>query len=295
MISQYDSISDLGARLRAYRIEKHLTPKEVAEKTGVSRAAIYRYESGQPVRVDVLGRIADLFEVSLSSLLGGGVEYFSSALNFFERMRQVESTAEQLSGLFAPISYLLTTESYDNILAEVLAESIPFAVHEREKALSDLDNIVEILKERKRNFKKRRPNIISLVSAGELDQFCRTGFIGCSAPEGVDMEARREVAAIEIVHLVELLEEQPIGIQVGILVDSLPGTIFQVFKQSNHSQVAISPFRLGAMPNVRIGVATISASPEFVELHNQLLEKLWQRSMKGGEAANFLKKTILKK
>ncbi len=295
MISQYDSISDLGARLRAYRIGKHLTPKEVAKKIGISRAAVYRYESGHPIRVDVLGRIADLFEVSLPSLLGVGVEYFSSALSFFERMRQLESTAEQLSGLFGPISYLLTTESYDNILAEVLAESIPFDVHEREKALADIDKIVEILKERKRNFKKRRPGIISLVSAGELGQFYRTGFIGCSALKGVDRTMRRQLAVTEVNHIVELLEEQPIGIQVGILVDSLPGTVFQVFKQANHSQVAISPFRLGAIPNVRIGVATISASPEFVELHSQLLEELWQRSIKGREAVDFLKKTILKK
>ncbi len=292
MDSQYDKMADLGARLKAYRIGKHLTPEEVAKKTGISRAAIYRYESGHPIRVDALGKIADLLDVSLPSFFGVGVEYFSSALGFFERMRQLEDTAEQLSGLFGPISYLLTTEYFDEILADSLAESIPFDVQDRQKSLLDIDKIIEILKERKKNFKKRRPNIISLVSAGELEQFIKTGFIGCPTPKGVDIEKRRQLAILEINHIIKLLREQPIGIQIGILVDSLPGTNFQVFKQTNHSQVAVSPFRLGAIPNVRIGVATISASPESVTLHSQLIEELWNRSMKGGEAADFLQKTL---
>ena len=295
MISEYNSISDLGARLKAYRIGKNISPEELAQKTGISRAAIYRYESGHPIKVDILGKIADLLNVSLASLLGVGAEFFSSAISFFERMRQLEITAEQLSVLFGPISYLLTTDSFDKILPSALSESIPYNIQDRDKALSDVACIIEILRERKKTFKERRPNIISLVSAGELENFCKTGFIGCSAPERVNKKERQHAAISEVNNIIQLLQKQPIGIQVGVLVDSLPGTSFRIFRQHNHTQVGVSPFRLGSFANVRIGVATISSSLEYVKLHSQMMESLWQRSLKGDEAAEYLRENILKK
>ncbi len=292
MNSEYDTLSDLGARLKAYRIRRSLTPEEVAKKIGISRAAVYRYESGQPIRADILGKIAALLNVSLVSLLGVGVEYFSSALGFFERMRQLEARAEQLSVLFGPISYLLTTDSFDIILPDVLAESIPVDIQDREKILFEINKIIEVLKERKQAFKKRRPNIISLLSAGELEYFCKTGFVGCLSLEGIDInidiKQRRQVALSEVNNIIQLLQEQPMGIQIGVLVDSVPGGSFQIFKQLNHSEVAVSPFKLGSFANVRIGVASISSSPESVKLHSQLAQNLWKHSLKGDEAVDYL-------
>lgn len=292
MISQYESITNLGSRLKAYRIGRSLTPEEVALKTGISRAAIYRYEAGQPIKVDVLGKIADLLQVSLASLLGVGVEYFSTSLGFFERMRQLESTAEQLCVLFGPISYLLTTEKYDEILPDVLAESVPLDVADRNQSLVEIEKILEILKERKKAFWTRKPNVVSLVSAGELEDFCRSGFIGCNNPNNVNISARIKAAKREIDNIIELLHGQPIGIQIGVLVDSTPGASFQTFKQLNHSEVAVSPYRLGSYANIRIGVATISSAPESIKLHNDLAQQLWKRSLKGDEAIRHLKSII---
>ncbi len=292
IVSQFDTISTIGERLRASRVKAGFTPEEVAQKTGISRAAVYRYESGQPIKIDTLAKIAGLLQVSLTSLIGAGVEYIPSALRFFERMRQLETSAEQLSVLFGPISYLLTTDSFDEMLIDVLAESVPEDVSNRPGAIVETLQIIEVLKERKRLFKERRPNIVSLVSAGELEQFYNTGFIGCSNPKGVDIAKRRKGAALEINNIIHLLQEQPIGIQVGVLVDSLPGTSFQIFKQSNYSQVAISPFSFGTFANVRIGVAAITSDPEAIKLHAKMAETLWQRSLKGGEAADYLLKKI---
>lgn len=294
MISQYDTISTIGERIKASRIEAGLTPETVAQETGVSRAAVYRYESGQPIKIDTLAKIADLLNVSLTSLIGVGVEYIPSALNFFKRMLRLEATAEQLSVLFGPVSYLLTTDSFDEVLSDVLAESIPLDVSNRSQALLENLQIIEVLKERKRIFRERRPNIVSLVSAGELAQLYKTGFIGCSNTKDVDVSKRRQASAVEINNVIRLLKEQPIGVQVGVLVDSLPGTSFQIFKQASHSQVAISPFSLGTFANVRIGVASITSAPEAIELHGKMAETLWQRSMKGEDAAEYLQKTIFK-
>ncbi|MFW5490088.1 MAG: helix-turn-helix domain-containing protein [Desulfovibrio sp.] len=291
-LSQSDAIAHLGERLKAYRIGKNLTPEEVAVSTGISRAAIYRYESGQPIRVDVLGKIADLLQVSLESLLGVGVEYFSSALGFFERMRQLEETAEQLSVLFGPISYLLTTDRYDTILADVLAESIPHDVEGRDQFILEIEKILKILKARKKSFQERKPHIISLISAAELEYFYKTGFIGCSNPQGVNLADRMQAAKDEVVNIISLLYEQPMGVQIGVLVDSAPGASFQIFKQAEHSEVAVSPYKLGSFANIRIGVATISSAPESVRLHNDLTFQLWERSLKGERAAKYLFETL---
>ena len=59
MITDRERLAALGERLRAYRMGTGLSPEQVAAQIGVSRAAMYRYESGAPIRVDKLARIAD--------------------------------------------------------------------------------------------------------------------------------------------------------------------------------------------------------------------------------------------
>ncbi|WP_373049657.1 helix-turn-helix domain-containing protein [Thalassovita aquimarina] len=292
MSTQYDAILQVGERLRSYRLGKGLTPEQVAKETGISRAAIYRYESGQPIRVDALGKIADLLDVSLTSLFGVGSEYITSALTFFERMKQIEDTAEQISVLFGPVSYLLTTQQFDAILGQVLNESVPEGATDRENLETEVRKIVETLRERKATFQKRRPNIVSLVSSAELEQFALSGFVGKQGITGPELDERKAIARGEIENIIRLLEEQPIGVQIGVVEDSTPGSSFQIFRNGNKAQVAVSPFRLGSFPNVRIGVATITSAQESIQLHQQVTEQLWKNSLKGVEAVNRLKKIL---
>jgi Predicted transcriptional regulators len=270
-----------------------LTPEELAAKAGISRAAIYRYESGKPAKVDTLGKIADLLGVSLPTLLGVGVEYIASAISFFERMRQLEEDVDQITVMFGPISYLLTTERYDELLPTVFDESIPQDVADRKAAVREIDALMEILKTRKETFRRRRPNIVSLVSAAELEDFCRVGFVGAHNPPDVSLAERRAAARAEITNIARMLREQPIGIQIGVVIDSMPGASFQVFKRADKAQVAVSPFRLGSFANIRVGVATITAAAEAVQLYGSMTDQLWRRSLKGDQAADFIEKTIL--
>jgi transcriptional regulator with XRE-family HTH domain len=80
---------EIGNRLRAYRMGKNFKASDLAERLGVSRAALYRLEKGELVKIDTLERLATLLDVSLPSLMGVGVEYYSNAVAFFERMRQL--------------------------------------------------------------------------------------------------------------------------------------------------------------------------------------------------------------
>ena len=74
-----------------------MSPEQVAEQLGISRAALYNYEKGEgPVKLETLERIAELLKTSLPSILGVGTEYFSSAMAYFERLRQIEAASERV-------------------------------------------------------------------------------------------------------------------------------------------------------------------------------------------------------
>jgi transcriptional regulator with XRE-family HTH domain len=290
-----DNIAEIGARLKAFRIGAGISPERLAERAGISRAAVYRYESGQPARIDTLIKIADLLGVSLPTLLGAGVEYIASAISFFERMRQLEDRVEQITVLFGPVSYLLTTEIYDDHLPLILRESIPQNVDDYDHAIAEIDRLMEILRARKQSYQARQPHIISLVSAAELNQFLQLGFVGAHNAGAGELAKRREIARVEIENIVQLLRHQPIGVQLGVVVDSMPGASLQIFKQAERLSVAVSPYRLGSYANIRLGVATISAAPDATQLYRSVTSQLWARALKGEEGAAFIERAVLGK
>jgi|TARA_B110000914_G_C15463202_1_gene446948 transcriptional regulator with XRE-family HTH domain len=292
MTSQFQMISEIGDRLKSYRLGMGLSPEDVAKKTGISVASIYRYEAGKPIRVDALGKIADLLDISLASLFGVGSENIASAVTFFERLRQIEAEADQITVLFGPVPYLLTSDSYDELLPQVLLESVPDIAANRGGLESSISQLIEILLSRKKAFKKRKPNIIALISALELEQFVRSGFVGSTNLNPNEIDIRRKAAVLEVQNVIYLLKEQPIGIQIGVVQDSMPGTSFQILRKGTNAQVATSPFRLGTSANVRIGVATITSAREAIKLHQSVIENLWKHSLKGEAAATALEKLL---
>jgi hypothetical protein len=51
------------------------------------------------------------------------------------------------------------------------------------------------------------------------------------------------------------------GIQIGVVDDTLPNQTFEICRGRDGSVlVAVSSFRLGELPNVRLGVATVTAA-----------------------------------
>src|SRR6185436_3099056 len=84
---------DIGNRLKAFRLASGLSADAIARKLGISRAALYRFEKGELAKIETLEKLAELLEVSVPTLLGVGVEYLSSAVAYFERLRQIEETA----------------------------------------------------------------------------------------------------------------------------------------------------------------------------------------------------------
>src|ERR1700753_668603 len=112
--------TEIGQQLRAYRLESGLRAEEIAARLGVSRAALYRYEKGEVIKLDTVQRLAELLKISPLSLLGIGVEYYARPSGFFERLRQIEESADQILQLAGPLCDLITGDEYDALLSDVL-------------------------------------------------------------------------------------------------------------------------------------------------------------------------------
>jgi transcriptional regulator with XRE-family HTH domain len=283
---------DIGHRLKAFRLGSGLSAEEIANRLGISRTALYRFEKGEVVKIDTLEKLAELLNVSLPTLLGVGVEYIPSAVTYFERMRQIEETAEHIVVLAGPVSYLLASDAFDAALGTLLRESIPEGVHERARAESDVEEILTVLKSRKETYRRRQPAIVNLIAATEITRFLINGLVGrLDLPEATKHE-RRAIARSEVEHFARIMEDEPIGVQIGIVPETLPHTGFQIFRQPDRQLLALSPFRLGEEPNVRVGVAMITSAPEALALHQKQAEGMWQRALKGATAARFLRNLI---
>lgn len=283
---------EIGQRLRAFRLASGLPADEIARRLSISRAALYRFEKGELAKIETLEKLSELLGVSVPTLLGVGVEYIASAVAYFERLRQIEETAEHIIVLAGPISFLMASDPFVATLGDVLAESIPERIDDRARALADVQEIMAILHARKDAYRRRRPAIVNLISASEIERFLRNGLVGrLDLPEKIRRE-RRRLARTEVEHFVAILEEPPIGVQVGIVPDTLPHTSFQILRQPNRQMLVLSPFRLGEQPNVRVGVAMITSAPEALSLHQKAAEDMWARALKGARAAGFLRKLL---
>jgi transcriptional regulator with XRE-family HTH domain len=286
MAFRYD---DIGNRLRAFRLGSGLSADEIAGRLDISRAALYRFEKGELAKIDTLEKLAELLGVSVPTLLGVGVEYIASAVAYFERLRQIEETAEHIVVLAGPISYLLSSDSFDEKLMAVLSESIPRKLDDRERALREIRDIMAILRARKEAYRRRRPGIVNLISSSEIERFLRDGLAGRhDLPDRIRRE-RRTQARAEVAHFARAVEDEPIGVQIGIVPDTLPHTGFQIFRQPDRQVLSVSPFRLGEQPNIRVGVAMITSAPEALALHQKAAGEMWARALKGAVAAKFLR------
>jgi transcriptional regulator with XRE-family HTH domain len=280
---------DIGNRLRAFRLGSRLSADEIAKRLGISRTALYRFEKGELAKIETLEKLSELLSVSVPTLLGVGVEYIASALSYFERMRQIEESSEHIIVLAGPISYLLASDAFDRALAQTLRESIPDTMPGRARALKQVDEIIAVLHRRKEQYRRRQPGIVNLISAIEMEHFLQNGLVGrLGLPDKVRRE-RRALARAEADHFTALMQDQPIGVQIGIVPDTLPHASFQLFRQPDRQILALSPFRLGEQPNIRVGVAMITSAPEALVLHEKMAKDLWSRALKGNAAVKLMR------
>jgi transcriptional regulator with XRE-family HTH domain len=284
----------IGQRLKAHRLGAAMSPEEAAERLGVSRAALYNYERGStPIKVETLERMADVLDVSLPSLLGAGTEYFSTAIAYFERLRQIESESERITLFYEPITFLLTSSEFSATLKTMLLECLPEPARRSGNSEREVDEILGILERRRGALGPRGPSVVGLIGLTEVKRLLRTGLIGTYTLSDAVRRERRELARTEIQRTIELIESEPLGTQIGVIDDTVPNQTFELCRLRDGSAlVAVSPFRLGEFPNVRLGVASITAAADAVALYERLVATMWQRATKGLGGAALLRKAL---
>ncbi len=276
--------ADVGQQLRAYRLESGLRAEEIAARLGVSRAALYRYEKGEVIKLDTIRRLAELLQISALSLLGIGVEYFSRPLALLERMRQVEESADQILQLGGPLCQLVTTAAFDDALAEALSDTADVA-SERISVRAVGEQALGLLSARKRAYAARRPSIIAMLSEASIRSMLADGIAaGMSTSERV-RERCRLAAREEVQNIAGLMESAPMGIQLGLLTGPDTGGEFTVLRGRERAHVCTAPFRADAPPSGAFGVGTITSADEAVTTHQRVAEAAWRSALKGPEAA----------
>ena len=281
--------TEIGQQLRAYRLESGLRAEEIAARLGVSRAALYRYEKGEVIKLDTIKRLAELLKISPLSLLGIGVEYYSRPIGFFERLRQVEETTDQILEMAGPLSYLVTSDAYDAALGEAFDEMADQAGPDRIAMRGMAEQLLGVMVARKRMYASRRPTIIAMLSEGAIQRFLE---VGAGAAQAVSERGRRmcrQVAANEIENIANLMETEPMGLQFGLVSSHEPNSAFIILRARDHASIAINPFRSDSTPAGQTGVAMLTSADEAIGAHQRVAEANWRDAVKGPAGASRLR------
>jgi len=277
--------AEIGQQLRAYRLESGLRAEEIAARLGVSRAALYRYEKGEVIKLDTIKRLAELLKISPLSLLGIGVEYYNRPAGYFERIRQVEETAEQILQVHGAGCYLTNSDAYDAALADAFEEASEHA-SDRAGQRAAADQVLAILAARKRLYNTRKPGIIAMMSGFAIQRFLELG-VAAALPLSERLRRMcRDVAAAEVEHVASLMEAEPMGLQFGLLSPiAEPGGAFVVLRARDRASLAVNPFPPDMPPGAHSAVAMITGADEALAAHQRVAEANWREAIKGAAAA----------
>jgi transcriptional regulator with XRE-family HTH domain len=284
--------TEIGQQLRAYRLESGLRAEEIAARLGVSRAALYRYEKGEVIKLDTIKRLAELLRISPLSLLGIGVEYYNRPVGYFERIRQLEETADQMLLVNGALCYLTTSDTFDLALAQAFEDVAEAAGGDRAANRAAAEQVRGIQVARKKMYVARRPNIICMISAPRVQHFLTAGAAGALPLSEQTRRVCRQVAAAEIAHIAELMEAEPMGLQFGLLPAAEPTGSFEILRVRDRATIAMSPFRPDSAPNATTGVAMITGADEAITAHQRVAESQWREALKGATGAARLRQMI---
>ncbi len=284
--------TEIGQQLRAYRLESGLRAEEIAARLGVSRAALYRYEKGEVIKLDTIKRLAELLKISPLSLLGIGVEYYNRPIGYFERTRQIEETADQILQVSGALCYLTTSDAYDSAMAEAFEETADQVGPDRMAMRSLAEQVLGILAARKRMYAMRRPGIIAMVSLPAVQRLLEVGIVGGANLSDRVKRICRDVAVREVENIANLMETEPMGLQFGLLTGAAPSSSFEILRARDRVSLAINPFRTDTHPNAHTGVAMITGADEAISAHQRVAESSWREAVKGPSGAARLRQLI---
>jgi transcriptional regulator with XRE-family HTH domain len=284
--------NEIGQQLRAYRMESGLKAEEISARLGVSRAALYRYEKGEVIKLDTVNRLAELLKISPLTLLGIGVEYYAKPIGYMERIRQIEETSDQILQVFGPTCYLITSDQYDSILAQLFEENAETMGADRGLARTAAEQLMSVMISRKRMYAARKPSIIGILTVNSIHKFLSDGVAAGAQVSDRLRQAARDLAAREMELVANLMESEPIGLQLGLMAHGEPNGPFTLLRSRERATLAINPFPADAPPTTQSGVAMITGAEDAVAAHQRVSEMAWREAIKGAAAAERVRALV---
>lgn len=276
--------AEIGRKLRAYRVDSGLRAEEIAARLGVSRAALYRYEKGDVIKIETVMRLSELLGIPLLRLLGIDYAFHAAPAQFAEQAARTEEEADQVifvGGGFCPLLMLPETErqiARDWTEHSARTNGGPAADALNERALAQL-------RLRLRLYQQRRPPITAILEECAVAALLHTGVAG---PANRSANGRAAARA-EVAHLADLAEALPIGVQIGVLGTQSLTSPFQVIRTKERVHVCAAPFPAGTPPALALGVAMVASAEDAVFAHQRIAEQAWNAASKGKEAAERLR------
>lgn len=277
--------NEIGQQLRAYRMESGLKAEEISARLGVSRAALYRYEKGEVIKLDTVNRLAELLKISPLTLLGIGVEYYAKPVGYAERLRQIEESSDQILQVFGPTCYLITSDQYDSVMAQVFEEHAESQGADRMSARAAAEQLMSVMIARKRMYATRKPSIIAILTTASIQKFLAEGIAPAAQVSDRLRTAAREAAEREVELVASLMESEPIGLQLGLMAQGEPNGPFTLLRSRERATLAINPFPCDSPPGIQSGVAMITGAEDAVAAHQRVSENTWREAIKGSAGA----------
>lgn len=279
---------EIGQQLRTYRLESGLKADEIAARLGISRAALYRYEKGEVIKLDTVRRLAEMLQVSPLALLGIGVDYFSRITSFLERVRHIEEEADSQIQLGGAFSFTLASEGLPQVLRSLWLEAANMAP-DRAAARSAADQCLALLAQRRLVLEQRRPNIIAMLSEAAIRRLLADGICaGLPLAERSRAEARA-AAVTEAENLANQMEQAPLGVQIGLLSEPEPINQAIIFRNRERGFVVGNPFPADAHPTWAQGIVSVTSADDALAVHQRVAEACWRQARKGMAAAQRLR------
>lgn len=284
--------NEIGQQLRAYRMESGLKAEEISARLGVSRAALYRYEKGEVIKLDTVNRLAELLKISPLTLLGIGVEYYAKPVGYAERLRQIEETVDQILQVFGPLCYLITSDQYDSVLSQIYEEHAETQGLDRLAARAAAEQLLGVMTARKQMQQIRKPSIIGILTTGSIQKLLAEGIAPAAQISDRLRKLARETAARELELVANLMESEPIGLQLGLMAHGEPNGPFTLLRSRERAMLAINPFPSDSLPGVQSGVAMITGAEDALAAHQRVSELTWREAVKGSAAAERVRGLI---
>lgn len=275
--------------MRRRRQSAHLTTDQVCQATGISRALLYRYESGEVVKLEVLERLAHLYQTSTGALLGLGNEYITHGLVFFDRLQRLEEQAARITTVFGPQAYMVSSDRYDEALALRLAD-----LREDQPTLTpaEAERLMHVLKKRKALLSRNRMSLVNIIPVSDIQRYLEYGLGGHPQLPAGELAGRRAAAREETQRLAGMIAAPPMGVQFALTPQPLPTAGFELLQIGDRRVLVTSPFRIVEPINLHFGVAMFSEDEEALRVHEALATRLWETALKGAAAGAALARLL---